>query len=144
DPAPGGAYPDRRPDVLVSTRGGLMTARSIPWRRAADTLRRLRIPRAGVLAALALGAGGLASAFLALHVRERVREIEAQARLPMVERIVAARDLAAGTRLAPDHLAVRSFPAQWVGSDTLPVARHAELEGRVLTVALAAGDALVP
>ncbi len=116
----------------------------LKWRPKSGFSPSLRVPRAAVLATLALGAGGLAAGALALHVSERVRQIEARSRLPMVERIVAARALPAGTRLTPDHLAVRSFPAQWVGSDTLPVTRHTELEGRVLTVALAAGDALVP
>lgn len=108
------------------------------------TLPSLRIPRSAILGALALGTGLLAAGALALHVRERERQIEARARLDMVERIVAARDLAAGTRLAPDDLAVRSFPARWVGSDTLPLARLGELEGRILTAAVRAGDALVP
>ncbi len=103
-----------------------------------------RIPRSAVLGALALGTGLLAAGALALHVRERERQIEDRARLDMVERIVAARDLAAGARLTPDDLAVRSFPARWVGGDTLPLARLGELEGRVLVTAVRAGDALVP
>ncbi|CAM5181088.1 Pilus assembly protein CpaB OS=Castellaniella defragrans OX=75697 GN=HNR28_002325 PE=4 SV=1 [Castellaniella defragrans] len=103
-----------------------------------------RIPRGAVLAGLALLAGGLAAGSLALHMQQRERELQAQAHLPMVERIVAARDLPAGTRLAADHLAVRSFPAQWVGKDTLPALRHGELEGRVLTAPLHAGDAVTP
>jgi len=93
-----------------------------------------------VLAGLALLAGGLAAGSLALHMQQRERELEAQAHLPMVERIVAARDLPAGTRLVADHLAMREFPAQWVGKDTLPAIRHGELEGRVLTASLHAGD----
>ena len=102
-----------------------------------------RMPRSLILGAFALGAGLLAAGMLALHVRERERQIEARAQLDMVERIVAARDLAAGTRLMPDDLAVRSFPARWVGSDTLPLARLGDIQGRVLGSAVRAGDALV-
>lgn len=102
-----------------------------------------RIPRAVVLGALALGAGLLAAGSLAVHVRERERQLEARTRLDMVERIVAARDLPAGTRLTAEDLAVRGFPARWVGSDTLPLARLGELEGRVLGRAVLAGDALM-
>jgi len=101
------------------------------------------MPRPLALGALALALGGLAALFLALHVRERVRQAEDQSRLSMVERVVAARDLPAGTRLAPDHLALRAFPAQWVGHDTVPAGRYTELQGRVLTSALRAGEAIV-
>lgn len=107
------------------------------------TLSLIRVPRAAILAVLALGVGALAAVFLALHVRERIQQAKDQARLPMVERIVAAQDLPAGTRLLSDHLALRSFPAQWVGHDSLPAARYADLEGRVLTAALKAGDAIL-
>ncbi|TAN30722.1 MAG: Flp pilus assembly protein CpaB [Castellaniella sp.] len=103
-----------------------------------------RMPRSAVLAGLAVSAGVLAAGALALHLQARERELAAQAQVPMVERIVAARDLPAGTRLISDHLAVRSFPARWVGSDTLPVVRHGELEGLVLTTSLRAGDAVLP
>ncbi|MGB6241135.1 MAG: Flp pilus assembly protein CpaB [Castellaniella sp.] len=103
----------------------------------------IRLPRAAVLAALALGLGVLAAVFLALHVRERVKLAEDLARLPMVERIVASQDLPVGTRLLSEHLAVRSFPAQWVGHDSLPAARYADLEGRVLAAPLKAGDAIL-
>ena len=102
------------------------------------------IPRSVILATLALGTGLLAAGALALHMRERERQIEDRTRLDMVERIVAARDLAAGTRLTPDDLAVRGFPARWVGGDTLPLTRLGELEGRVLGTAVRAGDALLP
>ncbi|MGB6008083.1 Flp pilus assembly protein CpaB [Castellaniella sp.] len=107
------------------------------------TLPFLRIPRAAILASLALGIGAMAAAFLSLHVRERIQQVEDQARLTMVERIVAARDLPAGTRLLSEHLALREFPAQWVGSGALPAARYADLEGRVLTSALRAGEAIL-
>ncbi|CAM5790946.1 Flp pilus assembly protein CpaB [Castellaniella caeni] len=104
----------------------------------------MRLPKTVVLAVLALLIGGLAAGALALHVRDRVRQIEDQSRLAMVERVVAAGDLAAGTRLLPSHLAVRSFPAQWVSRDALPAARYGELEGRLLTANLSAGEAILP
>ncbi|HEX7388358.1 MAG TPA: Flp pilus assembly protein CpaB [Castellaniella sp.] len=107
-------------------------------------LRRLQIPRAAVLASVALLAGCLAAASLALHLKERERELEARTHMTMVPRIVAARDLPSGTRLMADHLAVRDFPSQWVSRDALPASRHLELEGLVLTSALRAGDLVTP
>ena len=47
------------------------------------------IPRSVILATLALGTGLLAAGALALHMRERERQIEDRTRLDMVERIVA-------------------------------------------------------
>lgn len=102
-----------------------------------------RLPRTAVLAVLALVSGALATLFIAAHVRDRIQRIEAQAQVPMAGRIVAARDLPAGTQLVPDDLALRQFPAQWVASDTLPAERFAELDGRTLRVALRAGDPVV-
>ncbi|MER1940820.1 Flp pilus assembly protein CpaB [Castellaniella sp. FW104-16D08] len=101
------------------------------------------IPRAAVLAGLALLLGSLAAVFLMWHIQERVREVEDKSRLVLVERVVAARDLPAGTRLVAEHLALRSFPAQWVGRDTVPPGRYGELEGQTLTTSLEAGDAIV-
>src|SRR5699024_2515472 len=73
------------------------------------------VRRGLILGGIALAAGLGAALLLAGHVRDRVQQIEAQSRLAMVDRIVAARSLPAGTRLASDHLAVRPFPAEWVG-----------------------------
>ncbi|MFA7436733.1 Flp pilus assembly protein CpaB [Castellaniella sp.] len=105
---------------------------------------RLALPSRPVfLGILAAFCGLLAAVLLGQHVRERVQAIERQARLEMVERIVAARDMLAGTRLEPADLAVRAFPVRWAGSDTLPAARHLELQGRVLTADVQAGNPLL-
>ena len=105
---------------------------------------RWRVPRVATLAGLALLAGVLAAGSLTLHLKQRERELEARTQVTLVQRIVAARDLPAGTRLVADHLAVRDFPSQWVSRDALPATRHGELEGLVLTSALRAGDAVTP
>ncbi|HUH59003.1 MAG TPA: Flp pilus assembly protein CpaB [Candidimonas sp.] len=88
---------------------------------------------------------GLAAAWAAKqHIQGRVQLLEAQARVPMVERVVAAYDLAAGTRLGPEHLAIRSFPATAISSDSVPPARFGELGGTVVRSALRAGDPVLP
>uniref|UniRef100_UPI00334094C7 Flp pilus assembly protein CpaB n=1 Tax=Castellaniella defragrans TaxID=75697 RepID=UPI00334094C7 len=103
-------------------------------------MRRFRIPRSVVLGVLALMAGLLAAWALDAHVSERVARIEARARVPMAERIVAAHDLPAGTRLRPEHLALRRMPIEWASSDSLPASRHMELMDTVLSAPLRAGD----
>jgi pilus assembly protein CpaB len=62
----------------------------------------------------------------------------------MVERVVASYDLAPGTRLGPEHLAIRAFPATVISSDSIPPARFGELGGTVLRSALRAGDLVLP
>ncbi len=106
-------------------------------------MKRFRIPRSAALGALALAAGLLAAWTLNAHVRDRVATIEARARVPMAERIVAAHDLPAGTRLRSEHLAVRRIPLEWASSDSLPAARHEELLGAALAAPLRAGDPIL-
>ena len=94
------------------------------------------------LAILALaGAAGLAAAWAARqHIQGHVERLEAEARTPVVSRVVAAYDLPAGTRLESDHLASREFPASVVPSDSIAPGQHASLIGMVLRSALRAGD----
>ncbi|MFA5662783.1 Flp pilus assembly protein CpaB [Castellaniella sp.] len=96
------------------------------------------------LGILAGACGLLAALFLSQHVRERIQAVEREARLEMVERIVAAHDLLAGSRLEAGDLAVRSFPVRWVGRDALPAVRHLELQGKVLMIDVRAGDPVLP
>ncbi len=101
-----------------------------------------KIPRAAVLACLALLAGTAAAIFLAQYVRSQVQAIEEQSKLTMVQRIVAARDMPAGTRLGDADLAVRDFPSQWAGSDLLAASRYTELKDHILSTPIMAGDAM--
>lgn len=61
----------------------------------------------------------------------------------MVERIVASRDMLAGTRLEADDLAVRSFPSRWVGTDALAPEQYPDIQGKVLTADVQAGNPLL-
>jgi len=93
------------------------------------------------LAALA----GLAAAWSARqHIQGHVERLEADARTPIVSRVVAAHDLPAGTRLHASHLASRSFPAGLVSSDSVDAAHHERLAGMVLRSDLRAGDLVLP
>ncbi|MGB6104588.1 MAG: Flp pilus assembly protein CpaB [Pusillimonas sp.] len=106
----------------------------------------MRLPvfsRATAMLLLA-GVAGLGAAWAAReHINGRVELLEAQARIPTVERIVAAHDLPAGTRLGPEHLALRHFPAAMVSSDSLAPGRFPELAGTVLRAPLRGGDAVL-
>ena len=84
---------------------------------------------------------GLMAAWAARqHIQGRIQSIEAQARVPMVQRIVAAYALESGTRLLEEHLALRSFPATWAAPGSLAPERFRELLGRQLAGPVQAGD----
>ncbi|NYT61217.1 Flp pilus assembly protein CpaB [Alcaligenaceae bacterium] len=107
----------------------------------------MRLPafnRATAMLFLALFAGLFAAWAARQHIQSRVQLLEAQARVPMVERVVAAYDLPAGTRLGTEHLAVRPIPAATASSDSLSPERFAELSGTVLRSPLRAGDPVLP
>lgn len=107
----------------------------------------MRLPmlnRSTAMLVLAIVAG-LAAAFAARqHIQGRVQQLEAQARTPMVDRVVAAFDLPEGTRLRDEHLAIRSVPSSLASSDSLSPERYTELNGTVLRSALRGGDLILP
>ena len=106
----------------------------------------MRLPALSRSAAMLLLAvlAGLGAAWSARqHINNRVQLLEDQARTPTVERIVAAYDLPAGTRLGSEHLALRQFPASMVSSDSLPAGRLSELAGTILSSPLRGGDVVL-
>jgi Flp pilus assembly protein CpaB len=100
--------------------------------------------RTWVLLGAAVAAGLLAAWSAREHLRERIAQIEAQSRAPTVRRLVAARDLPAGTRLDADHVAVRDIPAQYAAADTLPPERYGEVDGAMLDRPVSRGDPILP
>lgn len=97
--------------------------------------------RNGVWAA-ALCAGLLAAWAMHVQVTQRLAQIDADARVPMVSRVVAAFDLDAATTLDDVHVAVRDIPAAYAGSDTLTPEAFAQLTMPLLAVPLKQGDAI--
>src|SRR5690606_31637317 len=82
----------------------------------------MRLPfdrRSGIMLGIALGAGLLAVWAARQHIQGRILQIEAESKVPTVQRVVAAYDLPAGIRLSSDHLAVRSFPVALAASDSV-------------------------
>lgn len=107
----------------------------------------IRIPfanRSVIMLVLAVIAGLFASWAAKKHIQGRVDFLESQARVPEVERVVAAFDLPVGTFLNSSHLAIRRFPTGFVSSDSLQPSRFSELEGKILRSSLTAGDTVLP
>lgn len=107
----------------------------------------MRLPvfnRTSAMLLLALAAGLCAAWAARKHIQNRIEQIEAQAKVPTAQRVVAAYDLPAGTKLTADHIAVRQFPAGTVSSDSVSPERFSELTGNVLMAPLRGGDPILP
>lgn len=96
--------------------------------QSANRLRRVSVYGLALLA-------GLVSAWAVReHVQKKVDALEAEARTPVVQRLVAAFDLPAGTLLEEMHLAVRDIPAQWApGASQDPLALSSLIGGTLIT-----------
>lgn len=92
---------------------------------------------------LALAAGLVSAWAVREHVRQRVETLEAEVRLPQVSRLVAARDLPAGTMLDASHLAVREIPAQWAPAASIDPLGIDDILGTRLAADLTQGEMLL-
>ena len=103
------------------------------------------LPMARAMGAYAFaGVAGLAAAWAVREtIQQRTQAIEAQARVPMVSRLVAAQDLPAGAPLDMASLAVRDVPQDWASSDSLAPEALDQVEGGRLTVAVRSGEPIL-
>lgn len=88
--------------------------------------------------------GGLAAWTGQRYLRQQSTLLEQKNRQPMVERVVAAHFLPAGTILNETHLAARAFPEQAVPSNSVPTTQYQQLLGASLRAEVAAGDMVLP
>jgi len=106
----------------------------------------LRVPAPSLsflLMLLACICGGAAIWAAQGYLQRQTQQIEAMHRVPTVERVVAAHDLPAGTRLDAALLALRAVPRDVAPSDSLSASEAASLLGTVLRTPLRAGDMIV-
>ena len=101
-----------------------------------------RLRRTGVYA-IALIAGLVSAWAVREHVQQRVQALEAEARTPMVSRLVAAYDLPAGTQLEELHLAVREIPEPWASRASIDPLDLSGLLGATLLADVANGEPLL-
>lgn len=100
-------------------------------------LRKLAVPL------LALAAGLVSAWAVREHVRQRIARLEAAASTPLVSRLVAARDLPAGTVLEASQLAVREVPAIWAPAASIDPQAVDGVLGTRLAADLAGGELLL-
>jgi len=101
-----------------------------------------RLRRTGVYG-LALLAGLVAAWAVREHVQQRVQALEAEARTPVVSRLVAAYDLPAGTLLQEVHLAVRQIPQPWAPGTSVDPMDLGSVLGATLIADVAHGEPLL-
>jgi pilus assembly protein CpaB len=106
-------------------------------------MRRLPLFQRGFMAVVALVAGLLAAWAARHHIQGRIDQIEAEARVPTVARLVAAYDLEAGMRLDAEYVAVREIPVQWAVNGTLEPEAYADMAGSVLAYPIRRGDPIL-
>jgi pilus assembly protein CpaB len=86
--------------------------------------------------------GTIAAFAINQHLDTKTREIESNARVPHVKRIVAARDLPRAAIIRMEDLAAHDFPTAWTTTDAIPVSQAESLVGKQLSVDLKAGQLL--
>ncbi|OZI24258.1 Flp pilus assembly protein CpaB [Bordetella genomosp. 7] len=91
----------------------------------------------------ALIAGLLAAWAAQEHIQARVREIEREAEVATAERLVAAVDLPAGTRLLSAHLAVRGIPLPWLASGSFDADAADYVIGSILSTDIKQGETIL-
>ncbi|CAM3704303.1 SAF domain-containing protein [Bordetella sputigena] len=99
-----------------------------------------RIPQRWLMAAVTVAAGVLAAWAARQHIQGRIAQIEADAQVATVPRLVAAYDLTPGTRLEEAYVAVRDIPTAWAPSDALAPEDFAAYTYNVLAHPLRRGD----
>lgn len=102
----------------------------------------LRHPGAVLTAAIVLGAASFWGASRYLEERAASVERNALAAYDPQPVIVARSDLAAGTRLGREELAIRRVPARFVTKSAVAPAELSRIEGRQLLYAVGAGEPL--
>lgn len=93
-----------------------------------------------LMLAVAMLAGGLAAWAAQHHIRTLAAQIEAGARQPTRQVVVAASDLPAGSRLVFEAVAVRDIPLEWLPAEALLPEAFEAVQGALLEKALRRGE----
>lgn len=93
-----------------------------------------------MLAGLSILAGLFAAWAAREYIQDKVHQLEKEAQVKTVKRVVAAYDLPEGTRIEAVHVAVRDIPETWVVSGSLEPEAFVQMEGQVVTTGLKRGD----
>lgn len=104
---------------------------------------RLPLPRTALILFVALGFGLAAAWLSSRYLDGRVADLEQRNRQEMARVVVAKFDLAAGTRIQHDAVAVREIPRDWVHAAAVTPEDFERIDGATLAFNARGGDALM-
>jgi pilus assembly protein CpaB len=110
---------------------------------------RLPIPRnfkpnkTWIILGVALGVGLLAALAASSYLSNQLAAIEARARGKTVAVIVAKRDLAKGTKLSADNVAVRTVPQDFAHSVAIVPDQFGRIDGQTMAYSVKGGDMIL-
>lgn len=100
-------------------------------------------PRNGMVLGVAVMLG-IAAALVAMHhLQQREKEIELRATQEMTDAVVPKEDLAAGTTLDHDRVAVRKVPLQWLHAEAISPEQFDQVSQSVLAYPVRRGEPLL-
>jgi pilus assembly protein CpaB len=103
----------------------------------------LRLKRAWVVLGVAIVIGVLAALAARNYLHGRIADLETRARGKHMNVVVAKRDLAKGTRLSTENVAVRSVPVDYAHSNAVLPEQYERIEGGVLAFPVKSGEAVL-
>jgi pilus assembly protein CpaB len=106
-------------------------------------LRKVRPGKTWVVLGVALGVGLLAALAARTYLTHQMAVIEARAKGKAVAVVVAKRDLAKGSKLSGDNLAVREIPEEYAHSAGVTPDSFERVDGQVLAYPLKSGEMLL-
>jgi pilus assembly protein CpaB len=94
-----------------------------------------------LIAGLAVGA--LAAVAGRSYLTAQVAAIERRSKIPMVDVVVAKTELAVGTRLNRENVAVRKIPKEYVHSTAISPTEFERIDGHAVASAMGPGDMIL-
>jgi pilus assembly protein CpaB len=103
----------------------------------------MRLGRSTLILGLALAMGALAAVAIHRTLERTVQDIEARGKTKTLRVLVPKQDLAKGTALTTQVVAVREMPAEWVHSNAITPEQFDRIEHQKLAYPAARGEALL-
>jgi len=99
--------------------------------------------RTWIVLLIALVVGGAAAYVVKLYIDRQMSDMQARGKTETVQVVVAKQDLARGTKLSQENVAVRAVPKEWAHSNAVVPDQFARAENQTLAVAATRGEPIL-